>query len=463
MAGACGEVTCPEPLSDVDGTCQELGPVVTDQPDASVEPDATGEPDASVEPDATGGPEPAVERCDGTDNDGDSEVDEDWPELGEPCGGVGTTVGECTEGEFVCTDDGAGVACEGAIGPSDEVCDSKDNDCDGLIDEGALSVKQESFADHASVAAADGGFLVTRIVSDRLRVETYDTQANRTGLYDDMGSPAETKFLGSGSSGQRVLAALGQYSFHVVEVHVDSDLAPIIVDTQELHADWRQGETLGVYDPPYHPRVLASPSRFVGYRDVLTFALNPFSGNDLAGLTKAPTVAAEIPLYAVFDAAGLYVIWEHSDKVRAALLQNDGGLLLEIDVARGDTPGIGIRPGGPGVVYIQDGKLRLSELGGLTLLCADGGFCNEIILDRNPTGPTALAYDEGTDTWFVVAGNQLAVVARGGMGAVVKQTQVLDSLNDSPNRVDVVVSDGTAAIMQAAKHGKSALTFMGCF
>jgi hypothetical protein len=240
-------------------------------------------------------------------------------------------------------------------------------------------------------------------------------------------------------------------------------LAPIIIDTQELHADWRQGETLGVYDPPYHPRVLAAPSRFVGYRNVLTFALNPFSGNDLAGLAKAPMLAMEIPLYAVFNADGLYVMWEQGDNVRAALLQNDGGLSLEIDIARGDTPGISVRPGGPGVLYIQDGRLHLSELGGLTLLCTDGGFCNEVILNRNPTGPMALAYDEGTDTWFVVAGAQLAVVARGGLGAIVKQAEVLDSLNDSPNRVDVVVSGGTAAIMQAAKHGKSALTFMGCF
>jgi hypothetical protein len=196
---------------------------------------------------------------------------------------------------------------------------------------------------------------------------------------------------------------------------------------------------------------------------VLTFALNPFTGNDLAGLTKAPTLAAEIPLYAAFDAAGLYVIWEHGDNVRAALLQNDGGLSLETDIARGDTPGIGIRPGGPGMVYVQDGRLRLSELGGLTLLCTDGGFCNEVILNRNPTGPMALAYDEGNDAWFVVAGTQVAVVARGNMGAVVKQAEVLDSLNDAPNRVDVAVSDGTAAIMQAAKHGNSALTFMGCF
>jgi len=471
--GGCGEVTCPEPLSNVGGTCQELGPVLTDQPDASLEPDATREP------------EPGVERCDGVDNDGDTEVDEDWPELGGPCG-EGGGVGECVEGEFVCAGDGRGVACEGAVGPSDEVCDgkendcdgtpdngpketcdSKDNDCDGLVDEGVLSVSQELFGDHASVTAVDGGFLVTRIISDQVRVETYDTEGNRTGFHDDVDSPTQTKFLQSDSAGKRVLVALGQFSFHVVEVRVDSSLVPIIVGTQQLHDDWRQGETLGVNNPPVHPRVLATPSRFVGYRDVITFALSSFSRDNLFGLTQAPTLAPQIPLLTPFDTAGLYVMWEQGDNVRVAWLLNDGALSLDIDVARGGTPGIGIGEEGPGVMYIQDGKLRLSELGALTLRCLDGGFCHEKIeaaeLSGDPVGPTGLAFDEVNDLWFVAAGTELAVVGRGEEGAVVQQVHVSDVLGDAPNRVDVVVSDGTAAVVQAAKHGESALTFMGCF
>ena len=47
-----------------------------------------------------------------------------------------------------------------------------------------------------------------------------------------------------------------------------------------------------------------------------------------------------------------------------------GGLTtLDIDVARGTTPGIGMGKDGPGVAYLQDGSLRLSELGGLSLRC----------------------------------------------------------------------------------------------
>ena len=82
-------------------------------------------------------PEPTrgEERCDGMDNDGDDAVDEDWPELGEACGEGGGR-GECVLGEYVCAPGGMGVVCEGAQGPTDEVCDGKDNDCDGIEDNG---------------------------------------------------------------------------------------------------------------------------------------------------------------------------------------------------------------------------------------------------------------------------------------------------------------------------------------
>ena len=55
-----------------------------------------------------------------------------------PCG---SSVGECSQGIQYCEDDGNGNAvwsstCTGATGPSPEMCDGLDNDCNGVVDDG---------------------------------------------------------------------------------------------------------------------------------------------------------------------------------------------------------------------------------------------------------------------------------------------------------------------------------------
>ena len=74
-----------------------------------------------------------AELCDGKDNDCDGQTDEDCPcSAGEqePCG---TDVGECTRGTRTCRLDGTWGDCSGR-GPTEEICDGKDNDCDGTTD-----------------------------------------------------------------------------------------------------------------------------------------------------------------------------------------------------------------------------------------------------------------------------------------------------------------------------------------
>jgi len=144
----CEQNTCVVPHSDecvppcgpletcIDGQCRpiDVGP----DKDGDGIP-ATGDCD-DLDPfthpgDDLLGIEPGYEYCDGKDNDCDGQTDEGcWPcESGtfQPCG---TDTGVCTQGTQTCTA-GAWGDCSGQ-GPSQELPDGLDNDCDGVTDEG---------------------------------------------------------------------------------------------------------------------------------------------------------------------------------------------------------------------------------------------------------------------------------------------------------------------------------------
>jgi len=78
------------------------------------------------------------EICDGKDNDCNDTTDEGNPGGGAQCGT--TDVGECAFGVMQCQGSavgGATLVCVGAIeAADDDVCNSKDDDCDGETDEG---------------------------------------------------------------------------------------------------------------------------------------------------------------------------------------------------------------------------------------------------------------------------------------------------------------------------------------
>ncbi|OGL89122.1 hypothetical protein A3H75_00310 [Candidatus Uhrbacteria bacterium RIFCSPLOWO2_02_FULL_51_9] len=77
-----------------------------------------------------------VEVCDGNDNDCDRRTDEDCPCA--PVGAqqaCGSDVGECRHGMQTCGPNGWGV-CAGEVQSVAEVCDARDNNCDGNSDNG---------------------------------------------------------------------------------------------------------------------------------------------------------------------------------------------------------------------------------------------------------------------------------------------------------------------------------------
>ena len=80
----------------------------------------------------------AVERadhCDLLDNDCDRETDEECDCQPGETRNCGITVGECRNGTQTCVNGTWAGECEGAILPQEEICDCKDNDCDGTTDD----------------------------------------------------------------------------------------------------------------------------------------------------------------------------------------------------------------------------------------------------------------------------------------------------------------------------------------
>ena len=88
----------------------------------------------------TGAVGPSEEICDGLDNNCDAAIDNDFPEQHQLCGfveGADYGVGICTPGVMKC-DDG-NLYCDGHVGPAEETCDGLDNNCDGSVDEGVAN------------------------------------------------------------------------------------------------------------------------------------------------------------------------------------------------------------------------------------------------------------------------------------------------------------------------------------
>ena len=99
--------------------------------------------------------------CDGFDNDCDGAVDEDFLWTDSVSGakkpkGASCGTGSCDGGVVVCTTDQTGLICSTDLEEGLELCDDKDNDCDGQTDEGLSYEDPVEGSFHALGEACDG-------------------------------------------------------------------------------------------------------------------------------------------------------------------------------------------------------------------------------------------------------------------------------------------------------------------
>ena len=98
---------------------------------------------------------PATELCNNIDDDCNGRVDDGFERDGTKCF---AGEGECrTEGSYSCSADGSESTCSAkAKEPTAEVCDGKDNDCDGKIDDGDVDGTGDSCKTGQAGACAAG-------------------------------------------------------------------------------------------------------------------------------------------------------------------------------------------------------------------------------------------------------------------------------------------------------------------
>ena len=123
--------TCPaaklDPGSPVNEVCGVVAGCQAPTPEDCADEDCDGQVDEGLSCVCASQPE----LCNGIDDNCNGIIDD---VTSVPCG---SSIGECKPGTTACISNASGIKqtqCTGELGPGKEICDGKDNDCDGLVD-----------------------------------------------------------------------------------------------------------------------------------------------------------------------------------------------------------------------------------------------------------------------------------------------------------------------------------------
>ena len=147
------------------------------------------------------------EVCDGRDNDCNGKIDDGLPGIGVQCGT--TDVGECSYGTMQCREvAGLGwtMSCEGAVNPVPETCNGKDDDCNGQIDETypekGLSCGTDTFTCKSGVYACTDGALICEGSSTGIAETCNGVDDDCNGIIDDGVEKEEGASCGTSNVGE---------------------------------------------------------------------------------------------------------------------------------------------------------------------------------------------------------------------------------------------------------------------